>query len=207
MIFLYILKGIVIGFLLAAPVGPLGVLCIRRTLTYGARRGLLVGLSAAVADILYGIIAAFGITLISDFIYNEQQWIRLAGGAFLILLGYHAIRSHRPIGIEINKTNGHLRAFFSTFIVALTNPMTLFTFAAVFASVGLKEISDLPILALFLVGGIFVGTMSWFTFLTALVHFFRKKIDTNGISLVNKIAGTVLIIFGIIALYSSLTAF
>jgi threonine/homoserine/homoserine lactone efflux protein len=204
---IYILKGIAIGFALAAPVGPLGVICIRRTLAHGSKRGLLVGLSAAVADILYGIVAAFGVTLISDFIYHQQQWIRLVGGFFLIILGYHILRSHPLTETETNGTNGHIRAFFSTFLLALTNPMTVFTFAAVFASVGLKEITSNHIYGLFLVAGIFLGTMGWFTLLTTLVHFFKEKINTDGISLVNKIAGSVLILFGIIALCSSLIGF
>lgn len=204
---IYILKGIIVGFALAAPVGPLGVLCIRRTLAYGSKRGLIVGLGAAVADILYGIIAAFGITLISDFIIKEQQWIRLVGGFFLIILGYYTLRAHPSVKKEINGGNGHVRAFFSTFIVALTNPITLFSFAAVFASIGLGEIKGDYIYGLFLVVGIFIGTMAWFSLLTTIVRFFREKINTNGMSLVNKIAGAILIIFGVVAIYSSLTGF
>jgi threonine/homoserine/homoserine lactone efflux protein len=204
---IYILKGIAIGFALAAPVGPLGVLCIRRTLAHGSKRGLLVGLSAAAADMLYGIVAASGITLISDFIYNQQQWIRLLGGSILIMLGYHTLRSHPSTDTKTNGTNGHIRTFFSTFLLALTNPMTLFTFAAVFASMGLKEITGNHIFGLFLVGGIFLGTMSWFTLLTTLVHFFKENIDTDGISLVNKIAGSILILFGIVTLCSRLIGF
>jgi threonine/homoserine/homoserine lactone efflux protein len=204
---IYILKGIAIGFALAAPVGPLGVICIRRTLAHGSKRGLIVGLSASVADIIYGIVAAFGVTLISDFIYNQQQWIRLVGGLVLIILGYHTLRSYPSTNAETNGTNGHLRAFFSTFLLALTNPMTLFTFAAVFASVGLKEITGNHIFGLFLVGGIFLGTMSWFTLLTTLVHFFKENIDTDGISLVNKIAGSILILFGIVTLCSRVIGF
>ncbi len=204
---IYILKGIAIGFSLAAPVGPLGVLCIRRTLAHGGKRGLIVGLSAAVADILYGIVAAFGVTLISDFIYNQQQWIRLIGGSVLIILGYHTLHSRPSTDKETNGTNRHVRAFFSTFLLALTNPMTVFTFAAVFASVGLGDITDNHIFGLFLVTGIFLGTMSWFTLLTTLVHFFKERINTDGISLMNKIAGSVLILFGIVALCSRLIGF
>jgi threonine/homoserine/homoserine lactone efflux protein len=204
---IYILKGIAIGFALAAPVGPLGLICIRRTLAHGSKRGLLVGLSAAAADILYGIVAAFGVTLISDFIYNQQQWIRLIGGLVLIILGYHTVRSRPSTDTETNGTNGNIRAVFSTFLLALTNPMTLFTFAAVFASVGLKEISGNHIFGLFLVGGIFLGTMGWFTLLTTLVYFFKNRINTNGISLVNRIAGSILILFGIVTLCSRLIGF
>jgi threonine/homoserine/homoserine lactone efflux protein len=204
---IYLLKGIAIGFSLAAPVGPVGVLCIRRTLAHGSKRGLIVGLSAASADMLYGIFAAYGVTLVSDFIYSQQQWIRLIGGVILFALGYHTIRSHPSTDTATNGTNGHMRAFFSTFLLTLTNPMTLFAFAAVFASVGLEEIIGNQWFALFLVVGIFLGSMSWFALLTTLVHFFKEKISTDGISLVNKIAGSIFIIFGILALSSSLIGF
>ena len=201
---IYILKGIAIGFALAAPVGPLGVICIRRTIAHGAKQGLVVGLSAAVADILYGMVAVFGVTLISDFIHEQQQWIRIVGGVVLIILGYRTYHCHPANERQINGTNGHIRAFFSTFFITLTNPMSIFAFAAVFASVGIKEVSTNLTYAIFLLGGIFLGTMSWFSLLTGLVHFFKEKINTDGICLVNKIAGTVLILFGIIALCSGL---
>lgn len=204
---IYFLKGITIGFLLAAPVGPLGVLCIRRTIAYGSKRGLIVGLSAAVADILFGIVAAFGVTLISDFIYNQQRWIRLVGGVVLIILGYHTLRSHSSTDTIKNGTNGTIRSFLSTFLLTLTNPMSVFAFIAVFASMGIKEITNNHIYAVFLIVGIFFGTMIWFGFLTSLVHIFRKRIDSGGIALVNKIAGSLLMLFGVIALCSGLFGF
>jgi threonine/homoserine/homoserine lactone efflux protein len=85
---LYSLEGAVIGFSLAAPIGPVGILCVRRTLEHGARYGLVIGVSAASCDMVNGIVAAFGITLISDFITLEQCWIRLVGGIILIVMGY-----------------------------------------------------------------------------------------------------------------------
>lgn len=205
--FLLLLEGLVIGFSLAAPVGPVGVLCIRRTLAYGSKRGLVVGLSAACADMLYGIIAAFGVTFISDFISNQQHWIRLIGGILLMLLGYRMYHSHAITDTPINGTNRHVRAFISTFLLTLTNPMTLFAFAAVFAGVGLNKIIGNNWSGTFLVIGVFLGSLSWFTLLTALVHFFREKISTNGLTLVNKIAGTLLILFGAFALWKSLAGF
>ena len=198
--FIFLLEGLVIGFSLAAPVGPVGVLCIRRTLAHGSKRGLIVGLSAACADMIYGIVAAFGVTLISNFITNEQQWIRLVGGVLLLILGYHTFRSHSSTETPINGTNGHVRAFISTFLLTLTNPMTLFAFAAVFAGVGLDKIIGDNWSGTFLVTGIFLGSLSWFALLTTLVHFFREKITANGLALVNKIAGTLLILFGAFAL-------
>jgi len=206
--FIFLLEGIAIGFSLAAPVGPVGVLCIRRTLAYGSKRGLIVGLSAACADMLYGIVAAFGVTLISNFITHEQQWIRLVGGVLLLILGYRTFHSHASTDTPINGTNGHhIRAFISTFLLTLTNPMTLFAFAAVFAGIGLDKIIGDNWSGTFLVSGVFLGSVSWFALLTALVHFFREKITANGLALVNKIAGTLLILFGAFAVLKGLIGF
>jgi threonine/homoserine/homoserine lactone efflux protein len=205
--FIYLLRGIAIGFSLAAPVGPIGVLCIRRTLAHGSKRGLIVGLSAACADMMYGIVAAFGVTLISNFIFDNQNMIRLVGGILLLVLGYRSFHSHPATDTESNSTNGHARAFITTFLLTLTNPMTLFAFAAVFAGIGLEKIIGDYSLATFLVLGIFLGSMSWFSLLTTLVHFFREKISTDGIALVNKIAGTLLMIFGTFAICSGIFGF
>jgi threonine/homoserine/homoserine lactone efflux protein len=204
---LILLEGLAIGFSLAAPVGPVGVLCIRRTIAYGSRRGLIVGLSAACADMLYGIVAAFGVTLISNFIIQEQYWIRLVGGVLLLILGYHTFKSHASTDTPINGTNGHIRAFISTFLLTLTNPMTLFAFAAVFAGIGLDKIIGDNWSGAFLVAGVFLGSLGWFTLLTTLVHFFREKITANGLTLVNKIAGTLLILFGAFTLWKILVGF
>lgn len=205
--FIYLLRGLAIGFSLAAPVGPIGVLCIRRALAYGSKRGLIVGLSAACADMTYGIVAAFGVTLISNFIFTNQNLIRIVGGILLLFLGYHSFRSHPAKDTESNNSNGHARAFISTFFLTLTNPMTLFAFAAVFAAIGLERIIGDYSLASFLVVGVFLGSFCWFSLLTTLVHFFREKISTDGIALVNKIAGSLLILFGIIALCSGIIGF
>jgi threonine/homoserine/homoserine lactone efflux protein len=202
---IYLLRGFAIGFSLAAPVGPIGILCIRRTLAQGSKRGLFVGLGAASADMMYGIIAAFGVTLISNFITDNLNTIRLAGGLLLLVLGYRTFRSHPATDTEVNGTNGHTRAFISVFFLTLTNPMTLFAFAVIFAGIGLERVIGDYSLAGFLVAGIFLGSMSWFSLLTTLVHFFREKISRDGIVVTNKIAGVLLIIFGLFALWSGVT--
>jgi len=199
--FNYFLRGLIIGFSLAAPVGPIGVLCIRRTLAYGSKRGLIVGLSAATADMLYGIVAAFGVTLVSDFISSEQHWIRLVGGILLIALGYRTIRSHPAEAKSTNGTTKHFRAFISVFLLTLTNPMTMFAFAAVFVGIGVEKIIGDHWSGTLLVAGVFFGSFGWFTLLTILVRFFKEKITADGLALVNKIAGTLLILFGLFAFW------
>jgi threonine/homoserine/homoserine lactone efflux protein len=202
--FIFLLKGLAIGFSLAAPVGPVGILCIRRTLAHGSKRGIIIGLSAASADMVYGIVAAFGVTLISDFISQQQHWIRLVGGILLLILGYHTFFSHPVNDIISGGKNGHARTFVSTFFLTLTNPMTLFAFAAVFAGIGLDKAIGLHSYAIFLVAGIFLGSLGWFSLLTSLVHFFSEIITTDGLVIINKVAGSLLTIFGAIALWSGL---
>jgi threonine/homoserine/homoserine lactone efflux protein len=202
---IYLLRGLAVGFSLAAPVGPIGILCIRRTLAQGSKRGLFVGLGAATADMMYGIVAAFGVTLISNFITDNLNAIRLVGGVILLILGYRTFRSHPATDTKENESNGHTRAFLSVFFLTLSNPMTLIAFAAVFAGIGLERIVGDYSQAGFLVAGIFLGSFSWFSLLTTLVHFFREKISTAGIVIVNKIAGTLLILFGLFALWSGAT--
>ena len=205
--FIYLLKGLAIGFSLAAPVGPIGILCIRRTLAHGSKRGIIIGLSAASADMVYGIVAAFGVTLISEFISQQQYLIRFIGGIFMLVLGYRTFFSHPATDIGTGGKNGHTRTFVSTFLLTLTIPMTMFAFAAIFAGIGLDQSISHHGFAIFLVAGIFIGSLGWFTLLTGLVHLFHEKITTDGLVTINKIAGSLLAFFGVIALWSSASGF
>jgi threonine/homoserine/homoserine lactone efflux protein len=153
---------------------------------------------------VYGIIAASGVTLISNFIIHEQHWIRFIGGILLMGLGYHTFHSHPDAKKNINATTGHTRAFFSAFLLTLTNPMTLFAFAAVFAGIGLQRILGDRWSATLLVVGIFLGSLLWFSLLTLLTRIFKENITTRGLVLVNKTAGILLALFGTVALVSGI---
>lgn len=197
------LKGIFIGFAMAVPLGPIGIMCIRKTLTEGRLRGLIVGLGAATADLLYGCIAAFGLTIISDTLVSQRIWIRLVGGGLLLYIG---VRTFRKIPadpkIPIN-SSGILRTYLTAFLVTLTNPLTIFAFLAVFAALGLG--SDLGnFSASALVAGVFIGSGLWFLSLSSGVILFRKKLDLVGLGWVNKIAGILIIISGVIVIASLL---
>jgi threonine/homoserine/homoserine lactone efflux protein len=199
---LYLMKGIIIGFSLALPVGPIGILCIRRTLAHGGRYGVLTGLAAASADMMYGIVAAFGISLVSDFITTEQFWIRSVGGVLLIILGVRLWRSHPSEQPPANGITGHTRIYVSTFLLTLTNPMTMFAFAAVFAGIGIGQINHDHFSASMLVLGVFLGSLTWFLFLTGLVRIFKERVSTGGVRTINKASGALLIVFGFVALGS-----
>lgn len=198
-----LLKGIVIGFAMAVPIGPIGIICIRKTLTEGRMRGLIIGLGAATADMLYGSIAAFGLTIISDTLLSQRVWIRLAGGALLLFLGVRTFRA-RPKDPKIEIQNsGRLRSYFTTIFLTLTNPLTVFAFLAVFAALGLGN--GLSILsASVLVAGVFTGSFLWFLSLSSGATLFRSKLDLVGMRWVNKIAGILIIISGVIAIVSLL---
>jgi len=134
--FTFWLSGLAIGFSIAAPVGPIGVLCVRRTLVEGRTSGFVSGLGAASADAIYGSIAAFGLTLISNFLITQQVWLRLIGGLFLCCLGLKTLLAKPAEQAATAKGNGLIGAYVSTFFLTLTNPMTIISFAAIFAGLG-----------------------------------------------------------------------
>jgi len=197
------LKGIFIGFAMAVPVGPIGIMCIRKTLTEGRLRGLIIGLGAATADLLYGCVAAFGITVISNTLDSEKIWIRLIGGSLLLFLGARTFRAlPADPKIPIN-SSGILRSYLTTVFLTLTNPLTIFAFIAVFAALGLgKGLNYFSASAL--VAGVFIGSSLWFLSLSSGVTLFRNKLDLVGLRWVNRIAGILIIISGVIAIVSVL---
>jgi threonine/homoserine/homoserine lactone efflux protein len=196
-------KGIFIGFAMAIPIGPIGIMCIRKTLTEGRLRGLIIGLGAATADMLYGCVAAFGLTVISNTLYNQRIWIRMIGGALLIFLGIRTFRAHPADPKTIINSSGILRSYLSTVFLTLTNPLTIFAFIAVFVALGLQHMSGY-FTASTLVAGIFIGSALWFLSLSSGVILFRNKLDIAGLRWVNRIAGILILVSGIIAMVSLL---
>ncbi|MCK9209351.1 MAG: LysE family translocator [Ignavibacteriaceae bacterium] len=188
---------------MAVPIGPIGIMCIRKTLTSGRLRGMVIGLGAATADLLYGCVAAFGLTVISNTLLNQRIWIRLVGGGLLLFLGVRTFRA-QPKDPKIQIQNsGLLRSYLTTVFLTLTNPLTVFAFIAVFAALGLgNKLSFFS--AVLLVVGVFIGSSLWFLSLSSGVTLFRNKFDVTGLRWVNKIAGILIIISGIIAIVTLL---
>ncbi len=195
-------KGAIIGFSLAAPIGPVGMMCIRRTLAHGHLRGFVSGLGAATADSVYAIVAAFGITLISNFIVQHEYSIRLIGGILLLILGLRTLLVHPVETAPKNGLNGHASAFVTMFLLTFTNPMTLFAFAVVFAGIGAGSVVTDTLTAGFLVAGVFLGSALWFLFITTTVHFYKDKFKIWGLKVVNIIAGSFVLLCGIVILMS-----
>ncbi len=196
------LKGLLIGFSIAAPVGPIGELCIRRTLAEGQLAGLVSGLGAASADALYGVVAGFGLTLISSFLLEQQVWIRLVGGLFLCYLGLRTLLSAPAQEAARAGGSGLWAAYLSTLFLTLTNPMTILSFAAIFAGLGLGAAAGDYYQAAELVLGVFCGSALWWLLLSGGVSLLRARFDPHALRWVNRISGGIILAFGAAALIS-----
>ncbi len=195
------LRGLMIGFSIAAPVGPIGVLCIRRTLTEGRAYGFVSGLGAATADGFYGTLAALGLTLVSSFLIDQANWLRLIGGAYLCYLGVKTFRSRPAPKAAEAKGRGLLGAYTSTLFLTLTNPLTIFAFAAIFAGVGAEAAAGNTFGALNVVLGVFLGSTAWWLILVTLTSLFRARLNTTGLVWINRVSGLVIVGFGLVILY------
>jgi threonine/homoserine/homoserine lactone efflux protein len=205
--FIFLLRGLIVGFSIAAPVGPIGVLCIRRTLSDGRASGLASGLGAATADGLYGCIAGFGLSLLSNFLISQQIWLHLLGGMFLIYLGTKTLLTKPATQAASTAGKGMVGAYLSTLFLTLTNPMTILSFAAIFAGLGLASGRGDDGTAIWLVLGVFLGSALWWLTLTSVVGAFRERFDAHRMRWVNRISGAVILGFGLLALANSLRGF
>lgn len=195
------LRGLIIGISIAAPVGPIGVLCIRRTLAEGRLSGLISGLGAASADAIYGIIAGFGLTFISGYLVAQQFWLNLIGGCFLCYLGIRTFSKKSTDEFTNTGSKGLIRNYLSVFILTLTNPMTILSFAAIFAGFGLANADGGYTSALVMVLGVFMGSATWWLILSQGVGFFRKQISLQWMTWINWGSGVVIFIFGALMLF------
>ncbi|MBF0288459.1 MAG: LysE family translocator [SAR324 cluster bacterium] len=190
-------KGIGMGFLIAAPVGPIGLLCIKRTINEGFKAGLATGLGAAFADGLYGFMAAFGLAVITNFLVEQQEWLSWLGSLFLIYLGGRSLLSKSSQQeILVAKARHIFSNFASTFMLTLTNPVTILSFAAIFTSLKIGQ-QENYFLASLLVFGVFLGSILWWFFLSTAVVLIRQKITKEGVLWVNRLAGGTMIGFAI----------
>jgi len=197
------LRGVLLGFSIAAPVGPIGLLCIRRSLADGRLVGLLTGLGAATADAVYGGIAAFGLTAVSGTLVAYRTWLGLFGGAFLCYLGVRTFISkpderHASAGRDTLAS-----AYVSTFVLTLTNPMTILSFVAIFAGLGVASGADYSRAAM-VVTGVFAGSAAWWLLLSTGTAMLRSKLGEGPMRLVNHLSGSIIVAFGI---YAVATAF
>ena len=202
---LFLTKGFIIGLSIAAPVGAIGVLCIQRTLNSGRLIGFVSGLGAATADAVYGAIVAFGLSFIANFLISYEILIRLFGGLFLCYLGIRTFSSkpsnnHMIAAVEMNG----LRAYSSTFLLTLTNPMTIIMFTGIFAGIGLISVDGGGYGGLSLVMGVFLGSAFWWMLLSTGIGMIRDKLNRDSLLWINKISGMIILTFGLISLWKSM---
>jgi threonine/homoserine/homoserine lactone efflux protein len=194
----HLLKGLAIGFAIAAPVGPINLLCLRRSLSDGRRVGFVSGLGAAAADTTYGAVAAAGLTTVTTFLVGHRIWLQLLGGLFLLVLGLHTMQareSRREAAAPVHV--GRLRdAFASTYMLTLANPMTIIAFTGVFAGLGLGWQTGRTVDALQLIGGVFLGSSLWWLLLALLAGTFGRHLNDGVLRWVNRIAGGIIAGFG-----------
>jgi threonine/homoserine/homoserine lactone efflux protein len=199
--FEFYIKGLIIGLSIAAPVGPIGVLCIRRTLAYGRMVGLVSGLGAATADGIYGLVAGFGLTVIMNFLIGQHFWIQLIGGFFLCYLGVKTLISKASYTQSDTQKKNIMNAFLSVLVLTLTNPMTILSFIAIFAGLGISNSNSNIVSSVILVLGVFCGSSLWWVILSSGVGLFKTRINDRSLTFINRLSGIIIIIFGCIALY------
>lgn len=194
------IKGMGLGLAIAAPVGPIGLLCIRRSLAQGRWIGLATGLGAATADGFYGGIAGFGLTAVSDRLMAQAWALQLLGGLFLVYLGWNTARSTPATAAAPVTSRGLIGAYGSTFLLTLTNPATILSFVAMFAGLGLVSAERGPWEAQALVLGVFLGSALWWLCLSWGVTFFSPYLTPARMIWLNRLAGAAIFSFGGVAL-------
>ena len=191
------LKGLLFGFLLAATVGPMWVLCFRRTIAQGPLAGFVSGMGIAAADGIYGAVAAFGLTAISGFLLQHSYWIGLVGGIFLLYLGIKCLLVD-PVEIQENgqEKTSLAKAFLSTLGLTLANPPTILAFVAIFAALGLASNTDYSAASL-VVLGVFLGSASWWILLALGAGWLRARIGPKLFRTINIVSGVTILCFAV----------
>ncbi len=204
---LLFLKGAFLGLALAAPVGPINLLCMKRSLEQGQRAGLITGLGAATADSFYGAVAAFGLTFISSWLEQHRAYLSVVGGIFFFLIGLSLFRKQVVKSVTEPRVMSARSAYFTSLFLTLSNPATVFSFLAAFAAVKLSTHAGEDVkfsYAAVATAGVFAGSMLWWTFLSWISSRFRASLNAKAIRRINLCAGVLLLIFATYVFYSGL---
>ena len=197
MLLAFLLKGVMVGIIIAVPAGPVGVLCIRRTIFHGRLAGFVSGLGAASADAVFGIIAGFGLTFVSDLLLGYQDWLRLAGAAFLLYLGVAALRADPLAGSRSTRDPEDLIAdYVSTFALTITNPITILAFLAIFAGIGFTGDNATLGAAAILVLGVWLGSLLWWAGLAFGAGLLRLSFERHHLLWISRGSGGILLASG-----------
>jgi threonine/homoserine/homoserine lactone efflux protein len=202
-----LLKGILLGLAVSMPLGPIGIILINRTIKRGMLSGFFSGLGLASADTLLAVMAALGFNVILSFINQERFIISVIAGLIIIGIGLKIFLSNPVKDIRNReKANKSLwRDYYSVFVLSISNPYTIFIFVAFFSGVHINGNVKPELVPFFLIPGVFIGTITWWFFLSYFVSRFKKNIRLRVIVRVNKLAGIVVIVIGILVLLSVFT--
>ncbi len=209
MIITLLIKGIIIGLLASVPLGPVGVICIQRTINKGKLSGFLSGMGAATADTLFAAIAGFSLTLVISYIEERHVIFQGIGGLIVLLLGIKIFYTNpiRQLRRHKKKKDNLLQDYLSVLAVTITNPLAIFLFIALFASLGVVTGDSDVLLSLITTGGVLIGAATWWYILTSLVNTYRRKFRLRQLWWINKVSGAVIFTLGAIALIGLLRIF
>ncbi len=194
----FFLKGLIVGFIICAPLGPIGLFCVRQTLVEGRLAGVLAVLGASVVDAIYCIIAGLGVTYISNLLTNEHVYVQMAGGIFLVLVGLHVFFSRLSEKAPEAKGPGLLPSFLSSFLLMLANPMPILVFTAILAGLGIKGWRGHYLATAVVVLGVFIGSAAWGPILASTVNLIKTQVSPRIMRLANRIAGAAIFGFGVV---------
>ena len=192
--------GIACGFSVSIPLGPIGILCIQRTVNRNWKSGIISGLGVASADAVYGFVAGFGLSIIIDFIRTYEMYFKLVALSVLVLLGVYIFRSNPTKQIHDHQRRGssHLQDFMTMFLITLSNPLSVFVFIAIFTSYSIVLQFSQPLDALLIIGGIFSGGTLWWITITGMANLFRHKFTISTLYWANRIIGLAVILIGVV---------
>lgn len=207
MIFGSLLEGILIGFLIAVPVGPIGILCIRHSLLRGMSYGFVCGLGAAFADAMYGAIAGFGVTAVSHIMAAYRIWFQIIGALFLVYIGLRTLLYHAHEDYTTAGKASYFSVFLTTFFLTLTNPMTIVAFAGIYAALGIGTDGGGMLPAILVTCGVFLGSALWWFILSGVSAMLGRRLQVKTMSVLNKISGIIIIVFGGLTFISTVIRF
>ncbi|MDD3568560.1 MAG: LysE family transporter [Bacteroidales bacterium] len=204
-----LIKGIIVGLLASIPLGPIGIICIQRTINKGKLSGFLSGMGAASADTVFAAIAGFSLSFIISFIQEQQVLFQAVGGLIVFGLGIKIFYTNpvKQLRRHKRKQNNLLEDYLSVLLVTITNPLAVFLFIALFASLGVVVEGENILLSLVATSGVFIGAILWWYILTTLVNIFRDKFRLKQLWWINKLSGAVIFTLGAVAIFGLLRLF
>jgi threonine/homoserine/homoserine lactone efflux protein len=195
-----LLEGIIIGIAVSIPLGPLGVLCIKRTVNKTWKSGFVSGLGVATSDTIYAIVAGFSLTIIIDFLRQYESYFKMLGLGMVVLLGMYIFLPNPAKEIQKFRRKGtsYVQDYITAVLLTLTNPLAIFVFLAIFTSYSIVLQMSHPLDAFLIVGGIYIGASSWWLSLTGIAHNFKHQLTVSTLWWANKIVGISFIFFALL---------